>query len=537
MSRVLVVDDERSIRLTLTRFLKDAGHEVATAEDADSARQVLAGGDFDVVMSDIVLPRVTGVELLHLVRRSAPDVQVILMTGQPTVDTASEAVRAGAFDYLHKPITKEAAVKAVAAAARVKTLSDEKTRLEEENRRHRDELERLVEERTRELREREDQLRQAQKMEAIGRLAGGVAHDFNNMLTVIRGSAEFLREDKVVAGRAKEDIDDIVEASDRAAGLTRQLLVLSRKQDLVVRPEDVCGIVTGVTKMLGRLLGEDVELVVRTTDEPCVANVDVGQIEQVIVNLAVNARDAMPKGGRLLIELDSLRLTAADIARYADAAEMTPGPHVALAVTDTGSGMDRETQSRLFEPFFTTKEVGKGTGLGLATVYGITKQHRGHISVYSEVGEGTSFRVYLPMEASPADEDGAGEEAAVPRGRETILFVEDDAAVSRVGTRILQGLGYTVLRASCGEEALALVEEHGSAVDLVLTDLIMPGMSGDELVTELRAARPDVKVVYASGYPADYIRRRVPQDGDVPTLRKPFTRSELAEAVRTALDR
>ena len=536
MARILVVDDEKSIRLTVSAFLRGDGHEVVSAEDAEQALQILHREPIDVVLSDIILPRFNGVELLKAIREAAPRVQVIMMTGEPTVSTATEALRAGALDYLSKPVTKEAMVRAVSAAVKVKVLDDERLRLAEENREYQQNLERMVEQRTRDLREREQQLRQAQKMEAIGKLAGGVAHDFNNLLTVIGGSAQFLMEEQGLSETAQRDVKEIASASVRAAKLTRQLLAFSRQQELTREKLDLRDIVQDVARMLRRLLGEDVVMDVETVDRPCVVDVDPGQMEQVIMNLTVNARDAMPKGGRLLVEVGHAVLCEDDLAGFTETQDMAPGPHVTLSVTDTGSGMDEATRNRIFDPFFTTKAEGEGTGLGLSTVYGIVKQHRGHISVYSEPGEGASFRAYLPE--AEADVDTRRSDAATDtrKGRgETVLCVEDNDAVSLISVRLLRNLSYSVLSATDAQTAVRLAEQHRDAIQLLLTDVIMPDTSGPELAQRVQALCPAVKVVYTSGYPAGHLRRHGLYGDEFLLLRKPFVAQELATMLRRAL--
>ena len=536
-ARVLVVDDERSIRTVLRAFLRKAGHDVDVAEDAKIAQDLLADGEYDVVVSDIVLPGLSGVALLHAIREHAPDVQVIMMTGEPTVETAIETLRAGAFDYLAKPVSKEAIVRTVGHATRLSTSERERVRLGEENRQYQENLERLVEKRTEELRESQDQLRQVQKLEAIGLLAGGVAHDFNNLLMVIGGSAEFLREEAGLSATAREDVEEVSTAVVRATKLTSQLLAFSRKQELRQETVDVRHIIENVSKMLGRLLGEDIQMRIETTDDPCVAHVDPSQIEQVIMNLSVNARDAMPKGGRLLVEVDHTVLTEDDISRFVDAEGMTAGGYIAVSVTDTGSGIGPAMQGRIFDPFYTTKAQGEGTGLGLSTVYGIVKQHGGHVAVYSEVGAGTTFRIYLPRVADESVDSATGAAEVLPCGKgETILFAEDDLGVRRVGARVLRKLGYTVLAAEDVVDAVRLAREHRGEVKLLLTDVIMPDASGPELAQRVLPICPALKVVYASGYPADHLARHGLEGDDLLLLRKPFVQQELAAVIHRALN-
>ena len=383
------------------------------------------------------------------------------------------------------------------------------------------------------LRSSEEQLRQAQKMEAVGQLAGGVAHDFNNMLTAIKSYSELLLESLPPEDELRSDVDEIRKAADRAATLTRQLLAFSRKQMLQPRVINLNVIIPGMEQMLRRLLVADVELT--TSLDPALAPVtaDPGQVEQILMNLVVNARDAMPDGGRVLIqtanaELDDTLVDQQDQAQ--------PGRYVMLSVSDTGCGMDRDTQSRIFEPFFTTKGGTTGTGLGLSTVYGIVKQSGGHIWVYSEVGQGTTFKIYLPR--VEAEEHAPPEGAAAvlaSRGTETILLVDDEEAVRRPVRKILERTGYTVLEASNGAEAILLCEQHGPSIDLVITDVMMPGMTGGELVQHLHRVLPGARVLFTSGYTDDEIVRRGLLDAQRAFIQKPFTLRALVAKVREVL--
>ncbi len=379
----------------------------------------------------------------------------------------------------------------------------------------------------------EEQLRQAQKLEAVGRLAGGVAHDFNNLLTVVLGESEMALEDLPDDHPIRDALQAIHSAGTRAGGLTRQLLAFSRKQIVERVVFDLNELVIGVDKMLRRLIGEDIELIVRTSSDPVVVSADRGQIEQVLVNLAVNARDAMPQGGKLVIETDNVTL-GEDYARgHADA---VAGDYALISVSDTGTGMTPEVKARLFEPFFTTKERERGTGLGLAVCYGIAKQFGGHINAYTESGLGTTMKVYLSRVAQPAEAPSKTVAASAPRGTETILLVEDEESVRRMGIRILRGQGYRVLEAADGERALQLLEGAEGHVHLLLCDVVMPGMGGRELAQRVADRRPEIKVLFASGYTDDVILQNQLLEGDVALLRKPFTRSALASKVREVLD-
>ena len=386
-----------------------------------------------------------------------------------------------------------------------------------------------------ELKRLESQLIQSQKMEALGRLAGGVAHDFNNLLTAIIGYSEFLLQELNPYDPRRGDVEEIKKAANRAAALTRQLLAFSRKQMLQPQVLNLNTTVSNLEKMLRRLIGEDIELV--TVLDPHLGRVkaDPGQIEQVIMNLAVNTRDAMPQGGKLTIETRDVLLDEDYARQYAD---VQPGSYVMLTMSDTGTGMDEETLSHLFEPFFTTKDVGQGTGLGLATVHGIVKQSGGHITVYSEPGLGTTFKIYLPQteEASTTTSLPLTRPAAL-QGQETILLVEDADMVRDLARRTLTFRGYTVLEAHDGEEALRLSTQHEGPIHLLVTDVVMPGgISGRQLAERLMATRPEMRVLYMSGYADDAIVRHGLLEPGMAFLQKPFAPDILALKVREVLD-
>src|SRR6266576_2538845 len=380
----------------------------------------------------------------------------------------------------------------------------------------------------------EEQLRQSQKMEAVGQLAGGIAHDFNNLLTAILGSTQLLLHNTSPGDPRREDAEEIRHAGLRAAELTRQLLAFSRRQVLAPKVLDLNAVVANMDRMLRRLLGEDVMFVTSLDPAAGTVNADPGQLEQVLLNLAVNARDAMPAGGRLSIETTRTTLHAEQVERRH---RMPPGDYVCLAVADTGVGMDDGTQAHLFEPFFTTKEVGKGTGLGLATVYGIVKQSGGYIWVYSEAGHGTTVKIYLPRVPGVAESPvPAPEPQQVRGGDETVLLVEDAAPVRTLARRSLEARGYRVLEAADGPSALQLSARHLDGIDILVTDVVMPGMSGRELAERLAPERPSMKVLYTSGYTDDAMVRQGVLSAGVAFLQKPFVPDSLARKVREVLD-
>ena len=378
----------------------------------------------------------------------------------------------------------------------------------------------------------EDQFRQAQKMDAIGRLAGGVAHDFNNLLTVINGYASFLLGGLSPEAPHHESLTEILEAGRLAAELTAQLLAFGRKTIIEPKTLDLNDLVNQSVKMLRRLIGEDVILATVLAPATGCVTVDPGQIEQVLMNLAVNARDAMPGGGRLTIETRSLLIRSGDCV-YPD---LLPGSYVQLAVTDTGAGMNESVKARIFEPFFTTKEQGKGTGLGLATVYGIVKTYGGHIGVYSELGVGTTFRLLFPSVSKHTADPVENELVPPPTGTETVLLVEDDARVRRITRLTLQKYGYSVLEAPCGADAIRLSEGHGGTIHLLITDVVMPGTGGRDVAAAIRTQRPETKVLFMSGYTDDAVVRHGIIEAKDAFLQKPFTPLPLACKVRAVLD-
>jgi len=376
------------------------------------------------------------------------------------------------------------------------------------------------------------QLRQSQKMEAVGCLAGGVAHDFNNLLTVIIGNSELLLDQFKNDDPIGQDLKAIGQAGHKAASLTRQLLAFSRKQ--VLQPEvlDLNKAVTDHLKMLRRLIGEDIEVVTILEPAPKSVQADPGQLEQVLMNLSVNARDAMPMGGKLTIETANVYLDE----HYAlNHVTVRPGWYQMLAVSDTGCGMNAETQSRVFEPFFTAKEQGKGTGLGLSTVYGIIKQSRGYIWVYSELGHGSTFKIYLPR-AEETPKEASTKQQVAPRGSETVLLVEDEEYVRKLACRILLSNGYHVLETTSTEQALLIGQQYQKPIHLILTDVIMPHMSGPDLTRRIAPSHPEMKILYMSGYTDDAVVRHGILQANVAFLQKPFTPFGLAHKVREVLD-
>jgi len=387
-----------------------------------------------------------------------------------------------------------------------------------------------------EKKQMEDQLSQAQKMEAIGTLAGGVAHDFNNILTTIIGNASLALMDVIKDESLRKGIEEIKIAGERAVALTRQLLAFSRKQIIQPKILDLNKLLAGIEKMLGRLIGEDVEVLMIPGPELWQVEADPGQMEQVIMNLVINARDAMPIGGKITIETATMDLDESYFHEHS--IEKQPGSYVMLAVSDTGTGMDKETQEHIFEPFYTTKEKGKGTGLGLSTVYGIVKQNNGFVWVYSEPGQGTTFKIYMPK----AVEDAVLDEIEITTtadlsGSDTVLIVEDDDSLRKLAHKALQQKGYKVLEAENGEDALRVSEEHEDPIDLLITDVVMPKMDGKETAERLQPLYPQMKVIYMSGYTDNAIVHHGVLAPGLNFIEKPFSPEGLARKVREVLDR
>jgi two-component system cell cycle sensor histidine kinase/response regulator CckA len=386
----------------------------------------------------------------------------------------------------------------------------------------------------------EQELLHSQKMEAVGRLAGGVAHDFNNLLGVIIGYSDLCLQELGAVDPLRKRIGEIRKAGKRAAEVTKQLLAFSRKQVLTPKVVDLSSLVSETTRMLLRLMGEDIELITKLSPVAARVQTDPAQMQQVIMNLALNARDAMPRGGKLILETATVALDhATGSAIFEELTErgvfVIPGRYVLLAVSDTGTGMDEQTKARIFEPFFTTKQPGEGTGLGLATVYGFVKQSGGYIWVYSEVGRGTTLKIYLPQiqaSAEPVEQEAS---PRLPHGSETVLLVEDEESLRELNQELMEGLGYTVLQAAYGAQALEMAEQHSGQIDLLLTDVVMPGMSGRELAERLAFTQPELKVLYMSGYTDNVIVHHGILKSGIAFLQKPFTRDVLARKLREVL--
>jgi signal transduction histidine kinase len=515
--RVLVADDSENDVVILLHTLRKAGYEplYERVSNATAMREALGKQTWDIVISDYEMPGFGGFEALQLVKESGQDIPFILVSAVVSEVTAVAAMKAGAHDFIMK--RKLARL----APAIERELREAQTRA----------AKKATEEA---LRQSEDQLRQAQKLEAVARLAAGVAHDFNNILTAIIGHSEMLLRALEPTDPKRKNAQQIEKCAGMAASLTRQLLIFSRKQVTEPRVFKLNEGIRNIEQMLRRLLGEDIEF--RATLDPAAGQIkaDPTQIEQVLMNLAVNARDAMPKGGKLTATTANITVDKTVLKNFPG---LAPGSYVQLALTDTGTGMTDEVKAHLFEPFFTTKPVGKGTGLGLAICFGIVKQSSGHIEVESEVGKGTTFRLYFPLASNTSEPDPVRAPAGqVAGGSETVLLVEDEPAVRELAVTTLRERGYKVMEAGNGEEGLRIARQHNGKIDLVLTDVVMPVMGGKEMTDSLRGSRPDTKILFTSGYAEEALGHRGVPRGGIGFLEKPYLTDTLARRVREVLD-
>ncbi len=518
--RVLVAEDNESDFDLLLLELRRGGYAPVSkrVETGEALTAALASQSWDLVISDWSMPHFSGLDALALLKQRGLDLPFIIVSGTVGEETAVAALQAGALDFFVKG--KFARL----LPAVEKALLDKRARAESEQALANSEAQ---------VRRVQEQLIHAQKMEAIGVLAGGVAHDFNNLLSVILTYSEMGLRQLLQGEPLWSDLDEIRKAGQQAEGLTRQLLAFSRRQVLETQVIDLNDLVLSVAKMLRRLIGEDIVLTALPSKALGAVRVDPGQMEQVLMNLTVNARDAMPRGGRLTIETANVLLTEDYVREHLG---VTPGAYVMLAVSDTGIGMDKATQARIFEPFFTTKEKGKGTGLGLSTVFGIVQQSKGHIWVYSEPGQGTTFKIYLPRtdEATTVAEAESVELTELS-GTETILLVEDEDQLRTMLGGLLRAFGYHVLEARNGGEALLIAEQRRAKIHLLLTDVVMPYVSGPELAQRLGFVRSEMKVLCMSGYADEAILNHGIIDAGLAYLQKPITPDKLARKIREVL--
>jgi two-component system, NtrC family, sensor kinase len=574
--RIIVIDDNRAIHEDFRKILANTNEKSAALDRAadalfdatssspshlqfqiDSASQgqegydltrraVEVGQPYALAFVDVRMPPGwDGIETIIKLWEVDPDLQIVICTAYSDYSWDEMIAKIGHSDrllILKKPFDAIEVIQLAHALT-------EKWRLLQLNKSKFDDLDRMVSARTAELSSANKQLQieiterkrleielvQAQKMESIGRLAGGVAHDFNNILTVINGYTQLLLTDEDPGTPAFTNLREIEKSAEHAATLTRQLLAFGRKQVLQPKTVSLNRIVLDIEGMLRRLIGENIELAMVLPNDLGLVKADVGQIEQVMINLTVNAQDAMPQGGTLTIETRNALIDASFVG---GPAELAPGRYATLIFSDTGTGMPPEVKAKVFEPFFTTKEIGKGTGLGLATCYGVIKQSGGSISVDSEVNHGTTFKIYLPIVTATAEPNVTpAVNTRITHGTETILLVEDDSAVRGLAAKLLRDCGYNLMEADNGKSALAVVEKlNGDKFDLVLTDVIMPEMGGKELVDRLRSSRPGIKVIYASGYAAEAITNHGTLEPNAAFLAKPYTFAALAQKVRDVLD-
>jgi two-component system, cell cycle sensor histidine kinase and response regulator CckA len=506
---LLVIENDQDDYVRLQRALASSAHELVCrrVETEPEFREALEDTRWDAVIAAYRNPHLDGLTALRIIKDRGLDLPFLVVSAEGGEESAVEAMKAGAHDYLAK-----------------------------------DRLQRLVPALERELREArvrrdrdrlEDDLRQAQKMEAVGRLAGGISHDFNNLLTAIRGYADLALGELPADHPIRADVAEIIRASDRATDLTGQLLAFGRRQIVTPRVHDLNDLVARTELLLRRVIGEHIDLSTSFVPEHGYVRVDAGQVEQVLVNLALNARDAMQAGGRLLLETRLVDLDASYRDRHGSIAS---GRYVQLSVSDNGRGMDAETRARAFEPFFTTKPHGVGTGLGLSTVYGIVTQSSGHVWLYSEPGAGTIVRIYLPRIADSEAERALVPPTPVPGGTEKVLLVEDEATVRVLAREVLLRRGYDVVEAADAQHALDIVAEHGASFAVVVTDVVMPGMTGPELVARLREDQAALRVLYMSGYADESAAHRLIEDSRSAYLQKPFSPDTLSRKVRDVLD-
>jgi len=508
---ILLIDDDPQAQALIEMALIDAHFErkIEVVATAAAGLERIKADHHDIYLVDQRLPDGTGLDVIRAAKHLGADKPFILMTGYGSGALDEAALREGAADYVEKHLVGAHLERSIRYALRNWQAS-------------------------RQLHDREEQLRQSQKMEAIGRLAGGVAHDFNNLLTAIIGYTDMIAERSDLDPATAREVREIRLAADRGAALTRQLLAFSRKQLLNPTVLNVNESVAGLLHMLPRLIGDHIHTDARLAAGLAFVRADASQIEQVIVNLVLNARDAMPTGGYVTIETANVELTEAHLA--AEGLALEPGRYVMLSITDTGVGMDETTRAHAFEPFFTTKAKEKGTGLGLATVYAIIDQSGGGIAMDTAPDRGTSIRIYLPVTDAPAPIERQHASPSATEGTETLLLVEDNDAIREISAQALRRRGYTVFEARNGEEAIDWASKSAVQADMLVTDVVMPGMSGPNLAARLMQQTPDLRVLYMSGYTDDATEVHGAFWGGVPLLQKPFTPSQLAESVRMALD-
>ncbi len=516
-AKILVVDDEPDfeflIRQMFDKKIRKEGYKFIFAENGNEAIEILKHEhDIDILITDINMPEMDGLTLISKVDELFPILKVVVVSAYGDMEKIRTAMNRGAFDFLTKPLDFEDLEITINKTIQYMQQLKEKRKLE-------------------------SQLRQSQKLEAIGQLAGGIAHDFNNLLMVIQGRSQLLLMNKSLDDSVIGNIEEIKRTAERATSLTKQLLAFSRKQDLNHQVLNLNKIIVDMDKMLQTLIGETVEFVTDLSDSITCIKADLGQIQQIIMNLAVNSRDAMPKGGKLTIETENVTFDKSYISQHAS---VPPGSYVMVAVSDTGIGIVQEKLPYIFEPFYTTKDMDKGTGLGLATVYSIIKQCGGHIIVYTQQDLGTIFKIYFPQVKeilnATDNQNNSSNPPPLPQGNETVLVVEDEDGVRNLISEVLNLSGYNVLVAKHGEEAHQLCESNKNEIKLLITDVILPKMNGYELVKSLSSKNSMMKVLYISGYSEHVMYHHGIIDSEFSFIQKPFTLHSLATKVRTILD-
>jgi two-component system, cell cycle sensor histidine kinase and response regulator CckA len=508
--RLLIVEDSEDDAALLLRELQRGGYDVVheRVDSPDALISALERQKWDLVVSDHSMPHFTGIDALHILRSKGLRVPFIFVSGTIGEETAVSALKDGAQDYLMKTNLKRL-VPAVQRELR-----------EAEERHERERLER--------------QVQQLHKFETIGRLAGGIAHDFNNVIGAILGWAELCSQETQPGTRIHERIHKIIDQAGRAAGLTSQLLSFARRQFLQPKRIDLNTHVLQNSSLLRRIIGENIAIRVQTAEDIHVILADPSQVDQVVMNLCLNARDAMPKGGRLLLETRNIEITK-EYCRQVPYAQ--PGSYVLFSVSDTGVGMDAETLEQIFEPFFTTKELGKGTGLGLATVYGIVKQHGGFLNVESEVGKGTTFRIYFPASAGMAEPRESEGDEKPQRGSESILLAEDHDGLRQSAKEMMEALGYRVLLAANGFDAVRLFKANSGQIDLVILDVVMPGLSGPDTYLQMASTRSGLPVIFTTGYTNEAASLTSMIEKGAAFLQKPYGQRNIGVKIREVLDR
>jgi len=508
--RLLIVEDSQDDAMLLLRELTRGGFEVVheRVDTADALTSALAREEWDLVVSDHSMPHFSGTDALNILRAKRTDIPFIFVSGTIGEETAVSALKGGAQDYLMKTNLKRL-VPAIQRELREAGERRERKRLEL-------------------------QVQQLQKFEAIGRLAGGIAHDFNNVVGAILGWADLGYEETQTGSHSHDRFHKIREQANRAARLTSQLLAFARRQVLQKKKININEVVEEGTSLLRRVIGENIEIKHNLAADLRVTLADATQIDQVIMNLCLNARDAMPKGGRLTIETKNVEI-GEDYCRIYPYGR--PGSYVLLTISDTGTGMDARTVEHIFEPFFTTKEVGRGTGLGLSTVYGVVKQHDGMINVESEQGKGTTFRIYLPAASGTAERRETERKEPASKGSETILLAEDHDGLREAAQEMLEGLGYHVVLASTGVEAVERFEAAPDAIDMVVLDVVMPGLDGPEAYVKMREIRPTLGVLFTTGYTSELEALASLLEKGASMLQKPYDSQTLSNMIRGVLER